>query len=130
MQLTKAEEQIMQILWTLKEATVQDILKNFRTENKPARTTVATILSILENKGFALHNVTGRTNIYYPIISKKDYSRKQLLGVAKDYFNGSFTSMFSFFAKEENLTLAEIDEILNETKKILSEENKKNHKTK
>lgn len=126
MQLTKAEEQIMQILWTLKEATVQDILKNFPKENKPARTTIATILSILENKEFASHHVTGRTNLYYPLVLKNEYSKKQLFGMAKDYFNGSFTSMFSFFAKEENLSLEEIDEIMKETKRMLAEERKSN----
>ena len=83
MQLTKAEEQIMQILWTIEEGTVQDILQKFDT-NKPARTTIATVLSILENKEFVEHRSEGRTNIYKAIVSKENYSKKQLFGFVKD----------------------------------------------
>jgi Predicted transcriptional regulator len=93
MQLTKAEEQIMQILWTLKEATVKEILNTFP-ENRPARTTVATILSILENKNFVEHHTDGRINIYRPLISKESYSRKQLSGLVNDYFGGSQESNY------------------------------------
>jgi len=113
MQLTKAEEQIMQILWSLKEATVKEILDTF-SENRPARTTVATILSILENKSFVEHHTDGRINIYRPLISKENYSRKQLSGLVNDYFGGSFTSMVSFFATENNLDIEEVDQILKE----------------
>lgn len=121
MQLTKAEEQIMQILWNIGEGSVQDILKEFE-GNKPARTTVATILSILENKEFVQHRSEGRTNIYYSLVSKDAYSKKQLFGFVKDYFNGSFSSMVSFFAKETNLSLEEVDQLMKETKKALEEE--------
>lgn len=122
MQLTKAEEQIMQILWTIEEGTVQDILKEF-TENKPARTTIATVLSILESKSFVEHKSEGRTNIYYSLVSKEEYSKKQLFGFVKNYFNGSFSSMVSFFAKETNLSIDEVDKIIEETKKALEEDN-------
>lgn len=125
MQLTKAEEQIMQILWTMNEGTVQDILKEFD-ENKPARTTIATILSILENKEFVTHRTDGRSNVYRAIVSKEEYSKKQLFGMARDYFNGSFSSMFSFFAKEKNISLNELDEVIEETRRMLTEENKTN----
>ncbi|MDU1892564.1 MAG: BlaI/MecI/CopY family transcriptional regulator [Dysgonomonas sp.] len=127
MQLTKAEEQIMQILWEIEEATVQDILKHF-TESKPARTTIATILSILENKGFVEHQTEGRTNIYKATVSKEDYSKKQLFGFVKNYFNGSFSSMISFFAKETNLSIEEMDQLLEETKNALIEEENNNKK--
>ena len=118
MQLTKAEEQIMQILWNLKKATVKDILNEI-TENKPARTTVATILSILENKNYAEHLSDGRINIYKPLISKEKYSKKQLSGIVNNYFGGSFTSMVSFFAKENNLDVEEIDQILKDAREEL-----------
>ena len=118
MQLTKAEEQIMQILWGLKEATVKEILDTF-SENKPARTTVATILSILENKNFVDHYTDGRINTYRPLISKESYSKKQLSGLVNDYFGGSFTSMVSFFATENNLDIEEVDQILKDAQKEL-----------
>lgn len=121
MQLTKAEEQIMQILWTTDEATVQDILKEF-TGTKPARTTISTVLGILENKGFVTHKTFGRVNVYTSLISKDEYSKKQLFGFLKNYFDGSFSSMTSFFAKETNLTIEDLDKLMEETKKALKEE--------
>jgi len=124
MQLTKAEEQIMQILWTIEEGTVQDILKEF-TDNKPARTTIATILTILENKDFATHRSEGRSNIYRATVAKDEYSKKQLFGFVKNYFDGSFSSMVSFFAKESNLTVDDMDKMLEDTRKALEEDNNK-----
>ncbi len=124
MQLTKAEEQIMQILWTIEEGTVQDILKEFK-DSKPARTTIATVLSILESKDFVSHRSEGRSNLYKALIPKEEYSKKQLFGFVKNYFNGSFSSMVSFFAKETNLSLEDMDKMLEETKKALEEENQK-----
>ena len=124
MQLTKAEEQIMQILWSLKEATVKEVLDTF-SENRPARTTVATILSILEDKSFVKHYTNGRINIYKPLVSKNNYSKKQLSGLVNDYFGGSFTSMVSFFATENNLDIEEIDQILKEAgKELLKQKNR------
>lgn len=122
MQLTKAEEQIMQILWSIEEGTVQDILKEFD-ENKPARTTIATVLGILEGKNFVEHRSEGRTNIYRALISKDEYSKNQLFGFVKNYFNGSFTSMVSFFAKETNLSVEELDKLIEDTRKALDDEN-------
>lgn len=124
MQLTKAEEQIMHILWALEEATVQDILKEF-TKDKPARTTIATILGILENKEFVAHRTDGRSNVYRAIIKKDDYSKKQLFGFLKNYFNGSFSSMTSFFAKETNLSIDDLDKLLEETRQVLQKEQNK-----
>lgn len=121
MQLTKAEEQIMQILWDLEEATVQDILKEF-TEDIPARTTVATVLRILEDKEFVTHRTKDRSNIYRAIVSKDKYSKRQLSELIKDYFNGSFASMVSFFAKEADMSIEEMNKIIEETKKELGEE--------
>ncbi|MDR2910404.1 MAG: BlaI/MecI/CopY family transcriptional regulator [Bacteroidales bacterium] len=121
MQLTKAEEQLMQILWTIEEGTVQDILKEFN-EPKPARTTIATVLNILENKNFVTHSTEGRVNVYKSLIAKENYSKKQLFGFVKDYFNGSFSSMISFFAKENNLSMEEMDRLLEETRQALEKE--------
>jgi predicted transcriptional regulator len=118
LQLTKAEEQIMQILWTIEEGTVQDILEKFEPP-KPARTTVATVLSILENKEFVEHENEGKANIYSPSVKKEDYSKFQLSAVMKNYFDNSFASMASFFAKENNLSLEELDQLLEETREAL-----------
>jgi predicted transcriptional regulator len=124
MQLTKGEEQIMQILWTMNEGTVQDILKGF-SESRPARTTIATVLSILESKDFVAHRSEGRVNIYKVLVSKENYSKKQLSGFVKDYFNDSFSSMVSFFVKETNFTLEQMDAMLEEVRKTLEEEHNK-----
>lgn len=120
-QLTKAEEQIMQILWSLGEGTVQDIREKLD-DPKPARTTISTVLTILENKGFATHNSVGRINNYVPLISKEVYSKSQLFGLLKNYFNNSFSSMASFFAKESNYTVEELDMLIQNTKDELNKE--------
>ncbi|WP_353121883.1 BlaI/MecI/CopY family transcriptional regulator [Dysgonomonas capnocytophagoides] len=130
MQLTKAEEQIMQILWTLEKATVQDILKEFDDENRPARTTVATVLNILESKDFAEHETQGRINIYSPRVTKEEYSKGQLFGFIKNYFDGSFSALASFFAKETNLTIEDMDKLLEETRKELQDEDEQVHSKK
>ena len=108
MELTKAEEQILHYLWKLEEATVQDILSCMDDAGKPSRTTVSTIIRILENKGAVSHKPgTGRGYIYYPLVKKEEYSRKQLFGFISRYFDNSFSSLASFFAKESNMTAEE-----------------------
>ena len=124
LQLTKAEEQIMQILWMLQESTVYDIREKFE-EPRPARTTIASVLNILENKGFAFHKSFGRVNVYYPVVVKNEYSKTQLFGMIKNYFNNSLPAMVSFFAKEKNLSMEELDELLEETRRELRNERKK-----
>ena len=123
MQLTKAEEQIMQYLWEIGEGLVQDVRDCFD-EPKPSRTTVSTILRILENKGFVAHNANGRVFSYYPVVKKEDYSRQQLFGIMKNYFDNSFSSMASFFAKESNLSIEELEALLEDTKNELKKEDK------
>lgn len=123
MQLTKAEEQVMQYLWSLGEGLVQEVRDCFE-EPKPSRTTVSTIIRILETKGYVGHKASGRVFTYYPLIRKEDYSRHQLFGMMKDYFNDSFASMASFFAKESNLSIQEMESLLDDTK----EELRKKHK--
>lgn len=123
-QLTRAEEQIMQVLWDVGKGTVQDVLEKL-TEPKPARTTVATVLSILENKGFVTHTSIGRSNIYSPVIAKENYSKHQLSGLLKNYFNNSFATMASFFAKQNNYSIEELDLLIRDTKDELSKDEKK-----
>ncbi|HEY5509932.1 MAG TPA: BlaI/MecI/CopY family transcriptional regulator [Prolixibacteraceae bacterium] len=123
MQLTKAEEQVMQILWALGEGLVKDILDRFD-EPKPARNTVSTVVRILEKKGFVGHKDYGKVFVYYPLIQKKEYSGKQLIGLMHNYFNNSFPAMASFFAKENDLSIKDLEQLLEETKKELAKRNK------
>ena len=123
MQLTKAEEQIMQILWNLGEGLVKDIRDRFD-DPKPARNTVATIIRILEKKGYVGHKDYGKVFVYYPIVMKNEYSGKQLFGLLHNYFNNSFPSMVSYFIRENDLTINDIEQMLEETKKELERENK------
>lgn len=120
-QLTKAEEQIMQVLWQLGEGTVHDIREHLPVP-RAARTTVATVLTILENKNFASRRVKGRINFYTPLISKESYSKSQLSGLLKNYFNNSFASMASFFARENNYTIEELDLLIKETRENLDKD--------
>lgn len=109
--LTKAEEQIMQILWNLKEGVVKDIVDGFE-EPKPAYTTVATVLTVLEKKGFVARKKVGNVNLFLPEISKNEYTGFQFKSLLSDYFNGSFPKMATFFARENNLNIKDLEEIL------------------
>jgi BlaI family penicillinase repressor len=118
--LTKAEEQVMQVLWKIKKGFVKDILEHFD-EPKPAYNTVSTIVRILQEKGFVTHKAYGRTHEYYPLITKSEYSKSHLSTFVNDYFSNSFEKMVSFFAKEKSISLHEMEEIM----KIMEGEVKK-----
>jgi BlaI family penicillinase repressor len=124
MQLTKAEEQVMQILWDMKEGLVKDIRDRFR-DPRPARNTVSTVVRVLEKKGFVSHRAYSNVYSYFPLISKKEYSKKQLFGLMENYFDNSFPAMASFFAKEKDLSIKELDELLDDTRKELKRNKKK-----
>jgi BlaI family transcriptional regulator, penicillinase repressor len=111
MELTRAEEQIMQILWRLEKAFVKDIVDQMPNP-KPAYNTVSTIVRILEKKEFVGHTAYGKTHEYFPLISKKEYTGTYLKGFIKNYFGNSYRQMVSFFAKEEDLSVKEMEEII------------------
>lgn len=115
-QLTKAEEQIMQILWDLEEASVKEVIDKFP-KPKPAYNTVSTIIRILETKEFVSHKAVGRGFVYHPIIEKETYSNQSLHKLMNGYFNGSFKSMVSFFVKENKMDVKELESILKEVNK-------------
>tara|TARA_B110000091_G_scaffold206208_1_gene242731 strand:+ start:1259 stop:1627 length:369 start_codon:yes stop_codon:yes gene_type:complete len=115
-QLTKAEEQIMQVLWNLKEAAVKEIIEQLPIP-KPAYNTVSTIIRILETKKFVAHKPVGRGFIYYPIVDKEVYSNQSLHKLMNGYFDGSFKSMVSFFVKENKMDVIELESILKEVNK-------------
>lgn len=117
----------MQALWSLGGGTVQEIREKLG-EPRPARTTVATVLTILEGKKFVRHDTSGRLNIYSALVSKEQYSKSQLLGVLKNYFDGSFSLMASFFARENNLSIEELDMLLETTRRELEQNQNNNGK--
>lgn len=110
-ELTRAEEEIMQVLWKIKKGFVKDILEHFK-EPKPAYNTISTIVRILQDKGFVNHKAYGRTHEYFPIVSKDEYSKTHLKTFVKDYFSNSFEKMVSFFAKEKGISVKEMGEIM------------------
>lgn len=115
-ELTRAEDQVMQILWKLEKAFVKDIIDRMP-EPKPAYNTVSTIIRILETKGFVDHKAYGKTYEYFPLISKEKYTKFYLNNLIKGYFNGSFQNLVSFFAKENKLDAADVEKLLEEIKK-------------
>lgn len=114
-ELTKAEDQVMQILWKLEKAFVKDIVEEMPNP-KPAYNTVSTIVRILETKGFVNHKAYGKTHEYFPAITKEKYTKFYLNNMIKGYFNGSFQNLVSFFAKENKMDASDLEKLLNEIK--------------
>ncbi len=120
-ELTRAEEQVMQILWELEKGFVKDIVERFP-EPKPAYNTVSTIVRILEQKGFVDHTAYGKTHEYFPLVDKKSYTRSFMKNFVRSYFSGSFKEMVSFFAKEDNLTVRDLNELMKDVKEAVEKE--------
>jgi len=120
-QLTKAEEQFMQVLWDLQEASVKEIIEQLP-DPKPAYNTVSTIIRILETKKIVSHNAKGRGYIYYPLIKKTDYTNQSLHKLVDGYFGGSFKSMVSFFVKKNDMDINELESIMKEIEKSKNRE--------
>jgi len=115
-ELTKAEEQVMQILWKLGKGFVKDIVEQFP-EPKPAYTTVSTIVRILEDKKFIGYKAYGKTHEYYPLIEKSKYGSYTFKNLFKSYFGNSAENLISYFVKENNVSVSELDEILKSIRK-------------
>ncbi len=124
--LTKAEEQVMQILWELREAVVKDLIEHFE-EPKPAYTTVATVLRVLEKKGFVSFRKVGNTYLYSPVVGKVEYTRFQVTNLLSNYFNGSFPKMATFFARENDISIADLENILKAAHQEMDNEKEKDH---
>jgi BlaI family penicillinase repressor len=116
-ELTKAEEQVMQVLWKLEKAFVKEILTEFE-EPKPAYNTISTIIRILEQKKIVDHEEFGNSYRYFPLITKEEYTKKFMRNFVGKYFSDSYKQLVSFFAREEKLTVDEMEEL----KKMLEEE--------
>ncbi len=111
MELTRGEEEIMQILWGLGNAVVNDIIEQTPPPH-PKYTTVATFLKLLENKGFVTHTSDGKSNRYYPAIDRETYARGVMSSVLTTYFDGSLAQLVSFFSQHERIDPQEKNEIL------------------
>ncbi|MBN1144618.1 MAG: BlaI/MecI/CopY family transcriptional regulator [Bacteroidales bacterium] len=118
LELTRAEEEVMQILWQINKGFVKNMVEMFP-DPKPAYNTVSTIVRILETKGFVGHTAYGKTHEYYPLVAKDEYRKKYLNSMLHNYFGGSFRQMASFFVKNEKMDTRELEEILNLMKKEL-----------
>lgn len=123
-ELTKAEEEVMQILWRLKRGFIKEILEKFD-EPRPAYSTVSTIIRILQEKGFVNYKAYGRTFQYFPVISKDDYRKTQMSSFVRNYFSNSYQKMVSFFAREDSITVKDIEDIMEMMKKEGKEKKRK-----
>lgn len=110
-ELTRAEEQLMHVLWQIKKGYVKDVIE-LLPEPKPAYNTVSTIIRILETKGFVGHTAYGKSHEYYPVISKDEYQNFASDKLLTGYFDNSVKRMFSFFVQKEKINVKEADEIM------------------
>jgi predicted transcriptional regulator len=109
-ELTRAEEEIMQILWKINRGFIRDILEELP-DPKPAYNTVSTIVRILEKKGFVGHNVYGKSHEYYPLLSKREYTKSYFGLFLKNYFGNSYREMVSFLTSDNNFDIRELEEL-------------------
>ena len=121
--LTKGEEQVMQVIWSIGQGFANEIMAAFP-EPKPAYNTVLTVIKILENKGFVKHETFCRANRYSAAISKEEYSQRYLGSVVERYFNNSYLDLVSAFAKKENFSLEELEALKKVIDEAITEERK------
>jgi BlaI family penicillinase repressor len=114
--LTKAEEQVMQALWEIKEGFLKDIVEAMPSP-QPHSNTVATLLKILIEKGFATSAAVGRNNLYQPLVSKEQYSGQSIGTLVSGYFNGSYSNAVSFLVDQKKLSISDLELLLQELKK-------------
>ncbi len=116
-ELTRAEEQIMHVLWEIQKGVVKEILDRLP-DPRPAYNTVSTIVRILEKKGFVDHEAFGKTHRYFPLVSRNEYRRGFLKSFVNRFFGNSYQELVSFFASDRKITLQELEEM----KTFLAEE--------
>lgn len=110
-EITRAQEDILRALWQIKEGAVSDILNAISSEPKPAYNTVATVIKVLEKKGYVAHKTFGKTHVYYPVISQKEYAQHVLKDTFKSLFNSSVNQLVSTFVKSKDISLSELEEL-------------------
>ena len=114
--LTKAEEQVMQVLWKLEKGFLREIIDAMPAP-RPHQNTVATLLKILVDKEFVGITVLGRQHLYTPLVGKDEYSKRTMKQIVKGYFEGSFSNVVSFMVKENNISIEELETLLAQIKK-------------
>jgi predicted transcriptional regulator len=115
-QLTKAEEEVMQVIWQLERCLVRDIIEHLGDPDMP-HSTVSSVVRILEKKGFVDHKAYGKTYEYFPIVSKEDYAQHGVTSLMEKYFGGSPKKLVSFLVKSENMNLKELNELMKSLEK-------------
>jgi len=118
--LTKAEEEIMHIIWALDKCMVRDIMDQLDRPDIP-HSTVSSVVRILEQKGFVGHKAYGKTYEYFPLISKDDYAKQGLKNLVEKFFNGSPRKLVSYLVQQEQLNLDELNELLQSVDNIKGE---------
>ena len=119
-ELTRAELEIMQILWKKGDAFVNEILEEMP-DPKPAYNTVSTIVRILEKKGMVGHRAYGKSHRYHPLIGKEEYTQSFMRNVMHNFFDNSFSQLYSFFSARENLSVGELEEIGRMARRIIEQ---------
>ena len=114
--LAKREEQIMQVYWDLGKAFIKEVIPHLP-DPKPHYNSVATMVKILEEKGFLDHETVGNVYCYFPLVSREQYQKHDMKDIVQKYFDNSYPRMLAFFAKEQNLGETELNEILEMIKK-------------
>jgi BlaI family penicillinase repressor len=109
-EITKAQEDILKALWDINDGAISDVL-DVLPEPKPAYNTVATVIKVLEKKGYVSHRTYGKTNVYFSVVPKKDYAHHVLKNTFKELFNGSIKQMISFFVKNKEISLQDLEEL-------------------
>jgi len=123
MQLSKAEEKLMELIWKQDKVFMKEIIESYP-EPKPASTTIATLLKRMQDKGFVAYTLFGNSRQYYPLIKKTEYFSRHVKNIIKNYFNNSPLQFASFFTAATNLTTAELEDL----KKIVDQEIKRKEK--
>ena len=121
-EITKAQEDLLKALWEIKEGAISDVLDSLD-EPRPAYNTVATVIKVLEKKGYVSHKTYGKTHVYFAVVSKKDYAQHLMKDTFKGLFNSSLNLMVSSFVKNKDVSLRELEELKEMLEKEI--ENKK-----
>ena len=121
--LTNAEEEVMHILWDLEQGFVKDVIDRMP-EPRPPYNTVSTVIRVLEKKEFISHRQYGNTYQYFPIVTREEYAKEHFKGFLSSYFNDSFPKLAAFFARENNLSMKELEEIMRLTEEELKKSKK------
>lgn len=109
-EITNAQQEVLRALWKINDGAVSDVL-NQLDDPKPAYNTVATVIKVLEKKKYIAHRSYGKTNVYYPLISKKQYAQHMIGNSVKDFFNSSISQLVSAFVNQKEISINELEEL-------------------